>query len=231
MNFAGTMWKLCLAGSLVLGSCNAGNPSAPADRTVRNSAGAVIASVTTNGTEKSGVTVIRLPDGRMKYGLYAQGLKHGTWLELSPHGDTMAVQRYSDGLGHGIQQRYRSGALVEESTFINGLEHGIRKEWHANGMPAALTPFLEGKEHGIAHRWALHDSAHVGMHVTGPFERGVMHGTWRRLYRNGTRCGENPYLNGLREGVWTIWSMDGTVLKQVEYRNDRKVRTIVDKLR
>ena len=225
------MWKLCIAGYLLLGGCAPGNPSALGDRTVRNSAGLVMARVTTDGTEKSGVTVIRLPDGRLKYGLYVQGLKQGTWLELSANGDSMAIRRYSDGLGHGLQQRYRSGALIEESMFFNGLEHGTRKEWLVNGMPTAITPFYEGKEHGIAHRWAQRDSAHVGMHVTGPFVQGVMHGTWRRLYGDGTRCGENPYVNGVREGVWTIWAKDGTVLKQVEYRNDRKVRTIVDKLK
>lgn len=225
------MWKLCFAGSFLLGGCAPDAPSIPTERTVRNSAGSVIARVTAHRNEKNGAAVLRLPNGGWKYGLYAQGLKQGTWLELSSNGDTLAVQRYSSGLGHGIQQRYRSGALIEESMFLEGLEHGIRKEWYVNGRPAAITPFLKGKEHGIAHRWAQRDSTHVGMHVTGPFVQGVMHGTWKRLYSNGSRCAENPYVNGVREGVWTIWATDGTMLKQVEYRNDRKVRTIVDKLK
>jgi len=46
--------------------------------------------------------------------------------------------------------RNDSGAVISKMPFIDGLEHGIARAWHANGRLSLERPYIHGESHGPA---------------------------------------------------------------------------------
>ncbi|MEO8067118.1 MAG: hypothetical protein ABI599_05450 [Flavobacteriales bacterium] len=211
--------------------CSASCAPERIERQVLGDGGRSLAEVAMIGDLKDGPATLHLSGDGSKRGEYAHGLKHGRWVEINSNGDTLAIANYSYGRAHGLWQEFMNGRRVYLALYNNGVEQGPRIHWYSNGAPASLVRFKEGKEEGIAHRWEVKDTVNVGMHVTGEYVDGKPEGAWRRYYSDGVLCNENHYRNGLRDGIWTLWSRDGEVLRRIEYRFDKKVRTIVDRVK
>lgn len=211
--------------------CSAGCAQESEERRVLGANGRLLAEIATVHGEKQGAATLHLPDNAVKQGAYAGGLKQGRWVELDGNGDTLAIRDYANGRANGLWQDFLNGRRVYLAMYNKGVEQGPRIQWYPNGAPASLVRFKDGKEEGVAHRWALRDTVNVGMHATGTYHDGKLEGAWRRYYSDGVLCNENHYRNGLRDGIWTLWSREGEVLRKIEYRADKRVRTIVDKLK
>jgi antitoxin component YwqK of YwqJK toxin-antitoxin module len=57
---------------------------------------------------------------------------------------------YVNGKMHGIEKwYYESGALRGEIPYLNGDIHGIEKLYYESGALSAETPYVNGKAHGI----------------------------------------------------------------------------------
>ena len=216
---------------LVGASCFTADPSEREEQRVTAADGRLLCRLYRVNGIKEGAALLDLPNGGVKSGSYSGGLKNGLWTELDAAGDTTWCMGYTQGRAHGTWQRFTKGRLVYQAHYWNGMAHGPRLTWHTNGAPASLVRFVHGKEEGIAHRWRLSDEENYGMHDTGPYVHGLAHGTWRRYYADGVLCNENEHVQGVMHGISTIYARDGTILRQSEYRNNNKVRTIVDRLK
>lgn len=54
-------------------------------------------------------------------------------------------ERNSQGQKHGtIKWWYEGGQLERETTYRNGKEHGIRREWNKDGVPRVNEYYLYG---------------------------------------------------------------------------------------
>jgi antitoxin component YwqK of YwqJK toxin-antitoxin module len=220
------MRRSVLVPAIALAACT----SAPRERVLHRPDGTTLTQVNVRDGVKDGMATVHLGDGRVKSGLYRNDLKSGAWTVRNAEGDTIGLFNYRAGKAHGEQQRFANGICVFRSTFVYGEEHGMRRTWYPDGSTASETPFVHGKEHGIMHRWGERDTLHTGRHVVGLYVHGVMEGPWRRFYDNGQLCSESPYVNGLRNGTSRVWSRDGRLVLQREYRNDRVIATPVDEL-
>lgn len=158
------------------------------------------------------------------------GLKEGNWTWLSSAGDTIGTTAYATGKLHGWLVERKGRVALREERYVHGVAHGPRITRYANGHPASLVWFVEGHEHGPASFWFQRDTVNVGKVIKGQYDHGAMAGTWRRYYSDGILCNENNFANGVRHGIWTLWARDGSVLRQVEFRNDKLFRTIVDRV-
>ena len=65
-------------------------------------------------------------------------------------GALLAETPYVDGKEHGIANYYyESGALRRESQYENGKRHGIDKIYYESGTLLVVTPYVLGNIHGI----------------------------------------------------------------------------------
>lgn len=193
-------------------------------------AGAAQTVVRWAGDVRQGLARIALPDGSVKEGPYARGLKEGTWVWRSATGDTLGTTAYAAGKLHGWSVERIKEVAVREALYAEGVANGPRITRYADGHPASLVWFIDGKEHGTAWRWNQRDTLNIGKRTVGQYVHGVAQGTWRRYYANGVLNVENDYVNGVRHGTSKLWGPDGTLLRHLEYRNDAVVRTFVDRL-
>lgn len=188
------------------------------------------AEVTWENGIKHGPARIVLPDGATKEGQYIDGRKEGIWVWRSASGDTLGTTAYDAGRLHGWMVERQKEVVVRETLYAWGKANGPRITRFHNGHPASLVWFIDGLEHGTTWRWDQRDTEHTGRRTVGQYVHGVAQGTWRRYYANGVLNVENHYVNGVRHGTAKLWGPDGTLLRHLEYRNDRVVRTIVDRL-
>lgn len=191
---------------------------------------AAFAEVTWSNGTKHGPARITLPDGSTKEGNFVGGKKEGIWVWRSATGDTIGTTAYSAGKLHGWLVERSGHVSVREARYDNGIANGPRITRYPDGHPASLVWFIEGHEHGPAWFWNQRDTVNIGKLIKGQYEHGTIAGTWRRYYSDGVLCNENNFANGVRHGIWTLWDRNGSVLRQVEFRNDKLVRTIVDRV-
>ena len=65
-------------------------------------------------------------------------------------GALLAETPFVDGMEHGIKKwYYESGALRRESQYENGKRHGIDKIYYESGTLLVVTPYVRGNIHGI----------------------------------------------------------------------------------
>ena len=211
--------------------CSTSCTNAPGAHQVLGPDGRVLAQVATLNGLKDGAAILHLRNHGSKQGRYDRGLKTGPWLETDAKGDTVSIAGYARGRAEGLWWQFTNGRPTYLAYYSNGVEQGPRIQWYPNGAPASLVRFAEGHEEGTAHYWNMKDTVNVGMHATGRYADGKPEGVWRRYYSDGVLCNENPYRNGLRHGIWTLWSRNGEVLRKIEYRFDKRVRTVVDELK
>ncbi len=88
---------------------------------------------------------------------------------------------------------YANGAPESIAYFVQGVLHGEKKSFTENGEPLAVKEYINGKLHGKS-----------------------------TFYKNGARCVEVHYLDGMKNGL-EIHYLDGdTVSQEILWENDRK---------
>ena len=113
------------------------------------------------------------------------------------------VRTYRDTPFSGVGvTRFPGGVIESETPYLNGLPHGVCREWHVNGQ--------KKKE------WAS--------------LRGSVHGTCTEWYENGERKSLGVYEHGI-EITFTQWSGDGRVVEHRELPSDSPMRQLIERLK
>ena len=75
---------------------------------------------------------------------------------------------------------YSSGALMKETPYVDGKEHGISKQYYESGALWCEIPYVNGKTHGIE-KWYCGSGA---LHSETPYVNGQRHGIQKEYNRD-----------------------------------------------
>lgn len=127
--------------------------------------------------------------------------------ELRVHEDELEdvgiVTHYNGKPFSGIMYKlWDNGNLETEHEMIDGLKHGINRNYHENGKIWEEINYKNDKEH--------------------PIKDGVLR-TW---HDNGQLFYETPYSNEKRNGLRKVWNENGTLREEIEYKDNEIISEI-----
>jgi antitoxin component YwqK of YwqJK toxin-antitoxin module len=135
-------------------------------------------------------------DGQLEMeGQLRNGIPVGTWIEWYP-----------------------SGTKRTETSFVAGVEHGVRRHWFENGTPAAKASMKNGLRQG---RWVLY-FPNGQPQAESTYEQGVEVGIRREWYESGQVRSEATIQYGEQNGLRTFWYGNGVRSSVAEFRDDLK---------
>jgi Uncharacterized protein conserved in bacteria len=80
---------------------------------------------------------------------YINGMKSGPEITLDDRGRMEALVHYRNDALHGTSQRYKNSRLISETSYADGILHGIFKVFdEKNGKIQRSGSYNHGKEHG-----------------------------------------------------------------------------------
>lgn len=135
---------------------------------------------------------------------------------FSPQGALIAEGYYrGENAKHGAWKYYRSGKLVMDEQYENGLLHGASQLYYPDGKVYERKRYKNGKEAGVYEQLDVRGSLVFEM----MFENGAQNGGVRYYYDNNRIRISGRYENGVRVGEWTFFDPDGKVERKTTYIN------------
>jgi antitoxin component YwqK of YwqJK toxin-antitoxin module len=55
------------------------------------------------------------------------------------------------------------------------------------------------------------------------YEHGIAHGPYRDYWSNGVLACEGQYVNGVQEGEWRFYNLDGSLAEVLQFKGGREV--------
>lgn len=157
------------------------------------------------GEKLEGPAMAFLPGGEVGAIMtHKQGELVGERTAFWVNGQIREVQTYRDdgsGKQEGPQRRYAPhGALTLEATWVDGQLDGDYVEWNNGCVKTKQGRFVAGKEEGLFFTW----SDRGILLSEGSYAAGQRVGVWKFLdEESGTLVEEGPFVDGLRDGVFT----------------------------
>ena len=168
-----------------------------------------------------------------------------------------ATQYWSGGELNGkFTSYFKDGKIAVESTYQDGKQHGVRKEWYMNGfMYTNLfreTEYKYGKpvkdnlynlDSNLYMRSTYNDSSRIdsiyeynnkNLIIVTEVNKNQLHGKHKLFHENGNIWQEGKLDNGLPDGVWKEYSDNGTLLSKIRFNkgipeiNDNEKQQIND---
>lgn len=151
------------------------------------------------------------------------------------HGVHRRTLEFRDGKLHGTAVYYHpNGGKWAEIPHRNGELHGVVRSYHENGAIEAVKPYKLGKLYGER---VLRDP--TGALVTGEYVENLPYDSVRVFHTcaNGRPHGsvvvmsggtirlEGQCVNGLAEGVFTVYDRDGNAIRRDTYRKGKFLRS------
>lgn len=123
--------------------------------------------------------------------------------------------KVENGFGERIK-RDRLGLLISRDR----IEDGIlveRTTYHPNGQMHTSSHYHDYQLHGLQQKWT--SLGRPLMNLT--WNHGVLDGL-KTVYRNGLKVAEIPYVHGEKHGVEFHYDDLGTLIAEIQWRNDKK---------
>jgi uncharacterized protein len=138
--------------------------------------------------------------------------------ELGPESDTLpqspseVVESYDD-----------NGVLIQKATYVDGVMDGELLAFNSQGTVIKKFFYRQGKLHGEA--LIYNDDGKLAQRLT--YEDGILEGPFQ-IYTNDVLVVEIPYAKGVREGVGSIFALNGRIQSQSTFQADKEngARTI-----
>jgi uncharacterized protein len=147
---------------------------------------------------------------------YRHGLLHGYYRKYNRMGNLETITKYVNGIEERdsdeiyeleIRRNYYPDMTIRtQTTFREGTEHGIRREYHQDGSLKVAYIIDMGRI--------------MGMGVLDGF--GKKQGIWKEFYPQGGLRSEGSYRDGIRTGKWTFYYVNGEVEQTGNYNNQGK---------
>lgn len=172
-------------------------------------------------------------------GRYVQDVPQGKWTTWHINGRKAAEGRVNQGVRTGVWRTWHeNGKLASEVTYRDRLIPGemvgrrARRQQHwypLNAEPPSLGPVGPGAPlfqvgGGFdAGSWRGSGDFYANMHPrswTQPGYQSQRHGPVRVWYASGQLRFEGQYADDLRDGLWTYYDEQGTVVERGRYAND-----------
>ena len=153
-----------------------------------------------------------------------------------------AIQYWSNGRMNGeFTSYFKDGKIAVESTYKNGKQHGLRKEWYMNGFMYTNifreTEYKEGTpikdkiynlDSNLYMTSSYNDSSRIdsiyeyknkSLVIISEVRDKILHGKHKLFHLNGQIWQEGQMINGLPNGIWKEYSDKGILLSQVRFEN------------
>jgi len=111
---------------------------------------------------------------------------------------------------------YTSGKIQSEVAYLNEQKNGIERIYHESGELADEVPYLANTIHGIRVIYHRKEIYKDGWHI----DRTSPHDYPDSIEGAITKI---PYVNGVKNGIETTHSSDGTLLYEVEWKDGRRI--------
>ena len=202
----------------------------------------------TNG-DRNGPSKEWYDNGHKKTDLdYSRGQRHGQHQEWDSSGTLTLSTTYHEGLLDGLYQEwYPSGQQKVHACYDKGHIVGTEKSFFDNGQCERLAHYQEGLLQGLIQEWY----SDGGLRTEGYYELGKPVGVWQlyhpllpgqehpkvarilsysdgryddeqlTFYFDGTKQAVLRYSNGVLEGSKELWTRDGELIQQTDYRNGK----------
>jgi uncharacterized protein len=129
-------------------------------------------------------------------GRYLRDERHGLWTELTEAGELVVERSYKRGKLDGAWKKLEGGNLAVQATYKDGLADGAYTEYRT-GKPALVGAFAADRRTGT---WTAYD-ADGSVTLIATYKAGVLDGPWRQLL--GGVVVEGVMSGGRRAGTWT----------------------------
>ncbi|MGE4550874.1 MAG: toxin-antitoxin system YwqK family antitoxin [Opitutales bacterium] len=133
-----------------------------------------------------------------------------------PSGLTYQVGETTPFSGKAVW-RYPSGKIEQESSYLNGKEHGQEIWWNESGARVGQSEYKDGVLDGPTVQWY---SDGKQMQFQTLFKNGKQHGSEIWWHSNGKEKSVTPYVNGNRQGKAKGWFEDGTLAWEAGWKDD-----------
>ena len=118
------------------------------------------------------------------------------------------------GFATGQWKTVANGALVAESSYINGYAEGIFREYSKDGADTLVeSSYLAGKKNGV---WKYYYPGGT-LKEERQFKNDRANGTWKSFYPDGTPDTEKAYRDGVEDGIDKKHDADGAIRRNVHY--------------
>lgn len=130
-----------------------------------------------------------------------------------------------DASGKSLETYYEDGQLAwREHLNPQGLNCGLRQEWHPNGVLASQFNFVDGLAHGNSEKWYRNGQLEQCI----PFENGHEQGLATWYHENGQLSLEIYLEKGLREGLFRSYYESGVLSAEGQYQRNLSIAPFIE---
>ena len=117
-----------------------------------------------------------------------------------------------------VEWYYGNGKLHQQTSFVDGREHGSSIWWYEDGARAGHATYVNGFLNGPLVQWYPDG---VTKELQATYRMGKQEGQEIWWHPNRREKGVTSYINGKREGAAYGWFLDGTKSWQAAWKNDK----------
>lgn len=140
------------------------------------------------------------------------------YTEVLKHKDGKLSERAcynSKGELEGPLETYNEGKLNFFMQYKANKPHGILMQYAPNGYPSSRSHFIAGKLHGISFTYNEDGALSTIRH----YIEGQLHGPAITYYPSGAPFEHGIYENNLKQGEFTQYDQQGTIIKSLYYES------------
>ena len=187
--------------------------------------------------KKTGPWKVFHPTGReIETGFYENGLKHGVFQSFDARGKLQRVVTYRFGkiVEDDVETQPKAevqttkredGSIAESITYLNGVRHGVARQFDENGDVISGAVFEEDvliaegvtRENGKRHGPWMEYWPNGELKAKGEYVDGNRDGFWVFYRDTGEKEQEGTYLEGNIHGTWTWWHPGGKIHREESY--------------
>jgi len=148
------------------------------------------------------------------YAVKDDSIKHGKYTAFHEDGSVFEESTYFNGLVHGVRMMYYEGnkKIQTLETYDNGEMVGLFEEYHLNGQVAFSGIFTDGAMEGVFKKYS--ESGQLIEEVT--FVDSEENGPFKEYHLNGQLAAEGAYRNGDNEdGPLKLYNENGELIKEM----------------
>jgi antitoxin component YwqK of YwqJK toxin-antitoxin module len=186
-------------------------------------------------------------------GKYIKGKREGFYREYSADGKLLNTYKYEDGelmknvvefTDIKVDREYYKGAKVKsEMTLVNGLPHGIYREYSVAGNVTGSKMYSQGHVvgEGIVNKkgwkqgkWkeyyvlSMLKNSSDALKAEGVYEDNIKVGEWIYYYEGGMIEQRGSYQDGKPSGTWKWFYESSKILREEEFTKGRENGNLVE---
>lgn len=190
---------------------------------------------------QDGERIVYFKDGQLnETSHYHKGMREGESVGYHPDGTTAWKETYHDDQlleatyllpngtsistvvdGKGIRSIFEDGTLTSQQEIISGLPEGNVTIFASDGSIDERYQIKNGNKNGTEIRYFPHSTT---PRLSIEWRDGMIHGIVKTWFPSGRSESQREMSQNMKQGLYTAWYSDGSIMLVEEYDNDRLIR-------